>query len=287
MSEITFGGALLVNGPVPQPPDHNLLTVARLYTSPDFDDVDERWAMGASIWPYSPDLPSGHDPCADGTFAVKGDGTSPTLANFAAFTGYLSETCTARGISWDPQGYADRAVAAFAGLEYWALEKQLMSGTFKPTNPWITDLDLDIIGGGVVGADAGLEYLEDAIAATGRKGVIHAEPSTIVAWARNWQVFEKGSQLVTMNGTPVVSGYGYLDSYPIAQGPGSISARKSWAYATGPILYQRGDRIIQLPGDIREALDRTENTVTYRAERDYLVAWDKQLQVGVNIDRSL
>lgn len=284
----TFGGAVLVNGPVPQSPRFNLLTAATPFGSPDLDGVDERWGMGAAVWPYSPDLPGGVDPCEAGSLRTKSGGTSPEVGEFAAFTSYIGETCTARSIAWDVQGYADRAVAAYAGLEYYALEKQLMSGTYMPTNPWICDLNCSILALGVAQeVGAALELLEDSIAATGRKGVIHAEPSTVTAWSRNFYVFREGNQLVTVNGTIVVSGYGYLDAHPVAQAAPVAGSRHGWAFATGPVLYQRGANIVQLPERVDQALDRSTNTIVYRAERDYIVVWDKQLQSAVHIDRAL
>lgn len=290
MTTNLFGGAILVNGPVPSPPEFNLLTVARPFDSPDVgENVPERWAMGMAVWPYSPDLPSGHDPCADGTFAIKGSGSTSAVPKFASFTAYLAEHCSTLGTAWDIEGYADRAVAAFAGVEYYALEKQLMSGSYNASAPWICDLSVTYptASATAISAEAALEFLEDAIGGTGRRGVIHATPSTVIAWARDWLVFKQGNQLVTTNGTPVVSGAGYIGAHPVAQPADAATSRKSWAFATGPIVYQRGSEIIQLPRTPAEAIDRSYNTVTYRAERDYIVGWDQQLQAAVHIDRSL
>ena len=65
------------------------------------------------------------------------------------------------------------------------------------------------------------------------------------------------------------------------------SEDQSYAIATGPVEIRREDSITMLPGSLAEALDRSQNLVTYRAERDYLVEWDRQLQAAILVDRSL
>ena len=52
-------------------------------------------------------------------------------------------------------------------------------------------------------------------------------------------------------------------------------------FATGPVSVRLTDTIIT---DIAETLDRTDNSVTFRAERYVLATFDTQLQAGVLVN---
>jgi hypothetical protein len=54
-------------------------------------------------------------------------------------------------------------------------------------------------------------------------------------------------------------------------------------FATGPVEIRLGPGIIT---DLVETLDRSDNTVTFRAERYVLATWDTALQVAVLVDWS-
>jgi hypothetical protein len=49
------------------------------------------------------------------------------------------------------------------------------------------------------------------------------------------------------------------------------------------VFAERGG-LIRLSDDPAAVLDRDDNTVVYRAERDILVGWDGQLQAAVLVD---
>ena len=89
---------------------------------------------------------------------------------------------------------------------------------------------------------------------------------------------EQGN-LLTSNGTPVVSGGGYIGVDPVKKT--AHSDGKDWVFATGPIEVRLGPPAIS---DIRTSLDRSDNTITFRAERAVLATWDAVLQVGVLVD---
>ena len=52
-------------------------------------------------------------------------------------------------------------------------------------------------------------------------------------------------------------------------------------YATGPVEVRLGEVAVM---DIKEVLDRSNNDVTFRAERYVLVTWDTQLQAAILVD---
>jgi hypothetical protein len=291
MSTTTVGPAVLLDGPLPRPFPYGLFSVAAEapYVGGDADGEPDRWVMGANMRPYPIDIGNGIEGCLTGTYAEKDAGTATPIPTFGAFTVYVPETCSSFGII----GYGDftrRANAVLAAVESYHAERQLVSGAYKNDNPFLGDVNATGPDGGAVDATGygpveSLALLEDAIGAlTGRGGVIHATPSTVVAWSGNDLLVRDGQILRTVGGTPVVRGSGYIDATPA--GTGALTADQQWAWATGPVAYRRATQVFMNPPTVAEALDRSDNTITYRAERDLLIAWDTVLQVAVLVDRS-
>lgn len=283
-----------IDGPLPQAPPHTLLQVARIV-----DDLDSggipRWINGVQVYPYPSDLPGAWDACNHGT-QTKSDGTPVGLPEFGAFTVYLGETCSSYGI-WGA-GLSDteaqtrfnaRVKAAFSATEAFAVEKEFMAGALMGLNPYLAD------GNGVINTTAvsvlqAFVTLENLIAATGKRGVIHCSPGAAVI-ARDHHLIptpdvgNMNDTLYTINGNAVVPGFGYVG---VSRPAGSTApnANQEYIYATGPIEVRRSETYI-MPGTVKEALDRAANTITYRAEREYVVDWDTTLQAAVRADRSL
>lgn len=289
-----YGPSWRIDGPLPQRPPHTLLDVARIV-----DDVDAqgipRWENGVSVYSYIEDLPGVWDTCNHGT-QTKSAGTAVHLPTFDAFTVYLPETCSSFGIWGAGMSEAEaqtrfnaRVLAAFNAIEAWAVEKEFMGGAVMGNNPHLAD------GNGTVNAAAqstlqAVAYLENQIAATGRTGVIHCSPA-VAAIAREHHLFpspdsgKNADPIVTINGNAVVPGYGYV-GVSASAGHAAPSAVQEYIYATGPIEIRRSELFI-LPDNVAQALDRKANTITYRAERNYVVDWDTKLQVAALVDRSL
>jgi hypothetical protein len=279
----TFGIPYPVDGPAPQPPKYGLLAAAQIIPA-----EDERWANGVEVWPFPPDGVLGQVPCGAGSAGQKSTGGAVSRPTFAAFTAYLAATCNARGIATNDD-FRARAVAAFAAVEGSAAEKQLASGAYEATSPYLTDLNLTAPGGGPLSLAStspvnALALLEQAIARTQRGGLIHCDPATFTAWVAEHMISSPASGPVryTEKGTPVAVGDGYVGAHPI--GHTAPSACEGWAFATGPVAIRRSVDVT-VYGDIAANLDRATNTLTFRAERDYIVYWDGVLQAGVLVDR--
>jgi hypothetical protein len=280
MSSATIGPPRVLDGPIPVPARYNLLTVATIY-----DDLDYHYLAGGQIYPY-PKLDDGdtHNPCATGTNREKIDGGVTYLPEWGAYTAYVAETCTARGIG-DDEAFRDRAVIGLTGLEAALVEREFATGVAMPANPYLADISQPNYASlGTLKTVEALARLENAIAATGKMGVIHADPATATAWASACTVEREGAYLRAIaTGTPIVVGYGYVGAKP--DGQAAPPATAGWAWATGPIQIRRtGVEIV--PGSLSAALDRQNNVVTYRAERHYLVDWDTELQAAVLVDRT-
>jgi hypothetical protein len=184
--------------------------------------------------------------------------------------------------------FTSRAVAGLGGTEEAAIENVLATGGAVPANPHLTDTHLvQLNGGSATNPVEGLALLEEQIGTTKKGGLIHAAPATVAYWSwyRLIQEPTRQGELYTLAGTPVVCGYGYIGAHPDGGSP--VSATEDWAFATGPVVIWREPRITIYPGTYREALDRSNNNLTYRAERTYLITWDTALQAGVLIDRAV
>jgi len=275
----TLGPPLALDGPLPVAPAFGLLSVATI-----LPPGSDRFGVGAQVWPYPPGLPTTWDPCSAGTFRTKADGEGWDLPTFQSFTAYLPITCSS--MTAHSPGFEDRVRLAFAATESYAVARELARGSAAPLNPFLADANLTILAGGAaVTPDVGLSYLEDAIGATGRGGMILTTPAVGAALngSGGYGLEVRSGRLVTSaNNTPVALDGGFIGTSPslhIALGTG-----EAWAFATGPIQVRRSADIEIVPGDIREATDRSANEVTFRAERSYLVTWDTALQAGVLID---
>jgi hypothetical protein len=272
----TLGPPLALDGPLPVAPSRSLLATATI-VPPGSD----RFGVGGAVWPFPPGLPLSWSPCSDGTFRTKEDGSGWELPIFESFTVYLPITCSS--ITAHAPGFDDRVRLAFAATESYAVAFELARGHANPVNPFLTDANLAILAGGVaVAPDVGLSYLEDAIGATGKAGMIHTTPAVGASMNGGYGLAGRSDVLLTTaNGTPVALDGGYIGASPSLHAP--LVAGEAWAFATGPVQIRRSADI-EVIGDLGESLDRSTNEVTFRAERDYLVTWDTELQAGVLID---
>lgn len=274
-----WGPPFRIDGPRPVAPRYRLVDVATVVPEPD-----GHWRNGAQVWGYPPETPSTHNPCDTGTLRTKdADGTA-LIPEFASFTAYAAMTCTSRSFGDDWRTYRDRIVTWFEATESFAVEREFAQGVEVPTNPYLADPAVDLLAAGA--AQTALEsmaLLENAIATTGRQGMIHADPATATAWASNHLTLQEGRYLRTWLGTPIVVGHGYVGTTPA--GGGAAGADQGWAFVTGPVEIIRGELIVN-PPTVAEALDRDSNDLTFYAERDYLVYWDTALQSAVLVDRS-
>jgi hypothetical protein len=279
----TFGPPVRIDGPLPVAPLYSLINTAEIVQEPD-----ERWANGVQVYPYPVDLGDSWDPCfINGSLADKAEGTPPPLPRFSSFTAYLPETCTSsRIVSQDY--FTARAALAFVAVESAIYEDVLATGgAFHGTSqPYMGDTNMTVLGGGAVSPEEALALLEDAIGGTHKRGLIHATPATLTAWTFSGPSIDKeGTNLQTRVGTNVVVGDGYIGVQP--DGQAAAGPKQAWAFATGPVQIRRSPNVTIMPDELSQALNRAENIVTYRAERDALIDWDTQLQVGVLVDRSI
>jgi hypothetical protein len=260
-----------MSGPAPSPLPYSLLKTPGVVV----EESAGRWLNGVNLLGYPEDDVLLWEPCSEGTFRVKEEESDWSEPTFDPFVAYLPITCST--LSWSI--LQERASAVLEATLSPAVEQALVAGIAGSANPYFGDASLTLLAtGAAVAPYVALGYLEDAIGDTGRGGLIHATPSVVVQWGDG---LEDGTYPVTLNGTRVVSGAGYIGADP-ATGD-TAAAGQAWAFATGPVEVRLGPPVMT---DLAESLDRSDNTVTFRAERYVLATWDTALQVGVLVDWS-
>jgi hypothetical protein len=267
MSVTAVGPLLSIDGPLPEAPPFNLFSVA--------ESIGGRWLAGVNVWPYPPDVASGQDPCAEGTFRDKSEGTGYDSPRFYSFTAYLPVSCSTIGNNLDE--VEKRAEEALDATDHVAAEQQLVSGLYA-SNPYLAETTNILNSGTATNLQFALAYLEQEIGEeTGRRGVIHADPATASAWSFDGGLRVVGNQLQTFLGTPVIVGDGYIGAHPDSKA--APSAAQSWAWASGPIVAER-DKMV-LSNDLSDYIDTGVNRYVYRAEHNIVVAWDDQFSAAI------
>lgn len=278
MSEfVAVGPARNLDGPLPLERPHSLLKTLEAMGGGNVIRSGNEWLNGVNVWGYPKETPSLWEPCSDGTFREKESESTWDQPRFDSLVAYLPIQCSS--ITASPEVFSERAEQALDATLSFAVEEALAKGVAGSTNPFFGDANLDVVGGATNLPTASLAFLENAIGATGRGGMIHATPGTIAAWG--FDLLETNGVIRTPNGTPVVSGAGYIDTDPAGETGSTPASGLEWAFATGPIqVYISGGPDFQ----VSEFVDRENNVITYRAEKFILPLWDTSLQAGVLVD---
>lgn len=282
---VALSSGPVVNGPVPQPPIYTLVAAAELVI-----DGDEHWLQGVAVRGFSCDVPHTWSYCDNGAGSgqeVKVTAGVTQNPVFDSFTVYYGEVCGATGMVREDR--LQRAETVLQAVEAYAVEKAFWNGQTDSqtaaTNPSPADSTGTFVSGSKKPIDA-LAQLEDLIATWGRRGVIHTTPSVATHW-KSQNLLERvggrepgqNDRLVTINGTIVVPGYGYVEG-DSPSGQAAAGAAQSWAVATGPVQIRRTPDYERI-----DALDRATNDFEFYIERHYAVTYDACMKAGVLIDK--
>lgn len=289
MAVAVQGRALVpMEAPLPRVRTDDLLAVVPVNS---LGDMGWRGGAASEGWPPGPAFT--HDPCSEGSDRWKVAGGAIAAQESGLFTVYIPAFCTAQSVGRDPERFISRLRQVFAVYERAAVERMLVDADgHTELGGYLTDDNLEILDDDVVDAVGALQMLETAIARHSA-GVIHATPSTVIAWdALNLTVVRDGLTY-TRRGTPIAVGPGYIDARPVGADP--LEERQQWAFASGPIEVLRADDI-DVPADtIDQILDRSMNDVFVIAERAYLFNWvarqapddPDHVQAGVLVDETV
>lgn len=279
MSSIAVG-RIRVDAPAPSAPLHNLLSIPGV-----LDESGGRWDGGVNFWGYTVDTPSTWAACSGGSFDIKDDAGEVASSGFDSFAIYVTEECTTFSVASDLEGFRQRAEIVLEATQSFAVEQALVSGVDGlPFNKFLGDADLTSLATNV-SARVGISYLENAIGATGRRGMIHITPAVAIAAGIVLDNLDNPQPLlITPAGNVIVIGAGYIGAAPT--GESAPAATKDWIFATGPVSARLSD-VLAGPGDLPGMIDHELNDVVYRAEKLAWVGWDTALQVGALVDWTL
>lgn len=268
------GPRLDLRGPLPVAPPHSLLKTPGVVV---VEGDDGRWLNGVNLIGYPESVPLAWNPClpAESDLGIKEEGDPGPQAQFDPFVCYLPVTCSTLSYPYIREWSETVLEATYS----FAVERALvgLDAAGLGPNPSLGDGNVNVLAGGSAKAPiVALSYLENAIGLTARQGMIHATPATIAQL--NTDTFLDPAQLLTTNGNRVVSGGGYIGA--TANGL-TVGAGEDWMFASGPVEVRISPLVIT---DLRESLDRSDNVLTFRAERWVLVTWDTSLQAAVKVD---
>lgn len=290
MSITAVGPAVDLDGPLPVAPERSLLNTLLRDREGDLVSVVKdrdatRVLNGVNVWGYPEGCSELWEPCSDGTFRTKSEDSTQTTSRFDSYAVYKPITCSAIGLDNDgTQELNTRISAVLEATESAGIELALAAGVDGSSNPFVGDgdvQDLTPTPGTAVSPGVALSILENAIGETCRTGMIGATPATVAAL----QAFPIGDlldrRLVTANGTAVYSADGLIGLTTAdlaAPDPG-----EDWMIAHGPVEIYLGPIVTF---DTRSSLDRSDNSLVFRAERYVLSIWDTALQAAVLVDWS-
>lgn len=266
-----------LEAPAPRPPLYGLLGSPEAATRA----TDVRgWEGGIRLDRYPDDMPSAFDPCTNGTTPKDTPSGSGFSDGYGAFFAYLGDICTTFPIHQVWERWRGKAEAALQARTQWALERQLAWATFNTDMAhFLADADMAYPAGtSAVAPKVALAYLEDYLSQFGVRGVISLTPAVAAYLGHDLTV--QGGQLRTSAGTPVIVGQGYegtdAENLDPSGSGAEAAAGRSWIFAHAPVVFQTGELILD-PTDLRDAVDRDDNTVVFRAEQALWVGFDGDL----------
>lgn len=284
---LTAPGPLLpLDAPLPQPRRYRLLDAARIVND------NGRWQTGAIINGYPGGPPAAHDPCSDGTYRLKGAEEGQPRTYAGSFTVVVGASCTASSVGSTLDYYSNRLRLWFEAIEAETVERVFADGLAGANlGAYLGDPNMENLG--TATPVEALALLEKEISLNG-SGMIHAAPATATYWVSQYLIERQAeggvAQMRTRLGTLVAVGAGYNEVVP--DGFANPASDQEWAFASGFVEIRRGEIEI-LSSQYAQSLDRSDNTVTLYAERDYLITWvgrqdstdPDHTQAGVLVDR--
>ena len=269
----TVGLPAALDGPLPVAPSQSLLMTPGIVQEAgrglDGERIEiDRVLGGANVWMYPTGCSELWEPCSDGTFRTKSDDSTQLTPLFTSFVVYKPITCSVFGMDdASLRNLAERAQVTLNATLSAGVEKALANGVTGSSNPFFGDANVQVLNSGTaVSPRVGVSFLEEAIGANCRRGILHLTPATVAGLPA--PVYEE-TTLATANGTPIVSGMGYqgIDTPFLA----SPAAKQDWAFATTGVNVYLGPVKIPVP---KEAVQRDINLVTFIAEVYVLAVWD-------------
>lgn len=216
---------------------------------------------------------------------------SSNKQNFGMYYPFnIEASISASTMGTRPEDLLESARTAIEAVAQKAIESEFWLGsvakglTRENDNRYLSEeaaLDVTPTKGSAVKVRYGQALLEEALgeAPLGAVGTIHA-PKLI---ASVMQTSDVNGALKTNLGTHVVAGSGYSHI-----GPDGVLAPtgEAWMYATGPVTVHLGDINIT-PEKLNQAVDSSNNVITYYVDRAAAVTWSTTHLYAVLVDLTL
>lgn len=272
--------------------------MAGITGDPEFCNIDLDVTTTDGDFPYWWECPGEGGTAASSALDDGGlDGTKlladkPDEVSVQAFTIWAGEKCSAMDLHSEPRvaEVEARVLRKLNALTPAAIERELWTGQIAAlagfSNPALMDSgSLEELNSGTatpfVNALAELEQgFADFGNLVGRR-IIHAQPRVVSVW-RSYDLVEPSpdrSYMTTATGTYVVPGVGYPGTPTDGSAP---TLEESYAFGTGMVRV-----FLSQPGPIsrfEQGIDRTDNSVEVRAERQALIYWEPCLHLGIDVD---
>lgn len=261
---MSTNAGVVIDAPSLTPPPQGLLNSAQV---PESAEGDERWYNGIQLQPEVPTDATTFDPCSSSSDSTPGNGGGKVELLPFGIQAYAK--CSTWG--YQKADYEGRARRALAAHESKAVEREFLTAATIATNRHLQDDNTDhtakLAGSTALGLRTALATLVQA-AADNNLGaaMIHVRPFIAEQWAAMNMVRWNNGKLYTLTGHLIVPGSGYTGAAPDGT---AATGSAEWAYVTESVLVKRGPVVVD--PDPVSSTDRTNNTVTVRAQRIYSV----------------
>lgn len=255
---------IVANGPKLTVPRSSILNVADLITY-----QDDRLGGGVGFRPDGSPEGAVYDVC--GSLSIPA-GTVTTAKEFDAF-GIVAEDHSS-SFGFQVGEYQERAIRKLTSVTPCLIEREFYLNTLGLTNNVaLASAAATTVTTGAVPVLAGLALAEDTIATEtlgGYRGIIHVRPSILTLLTNLQVVRREGNIWLTPTDNIVLPGRGYTGESPDNDAP---AADSEWIYLTAGIQIHRGP-VRPTPDSIGEAMNRSQNTITFYAQQEVAVVWD-------------
>lgn len=253
------------------------------------DETEGRWVNGIAFQPLDNSTPWVRDAC-DGT-STQSPAAVPGLVEWQAYLVGVDDTCSALGFRGHE--FKNRLDQRLKVGRHKALEAEFWGGALAQAssypNPYLTKSgSTNLTPGTVPSVHRAFELLEQGLAdcGLGGRGMIHCRPEALPYLTT---IRRSGNLILTARDTIVVAGTGYPNTGPGGSAP---AAGNTWLFATGMVDVRLDSGNVNYftldplgrtaqtnefsDEEIVASMNRSNNTITTRAEMFALASWDAQ-----------
>jgi hypothetical protein len=254
------------------------------------------WEGGFAFDPYTCDpaiivpLDCEGDPDNDDKLAAVGE--HPGIVTYIPFQIVAADECSALSF----EQLEERARSMLNVSQSYTLEHEFWTGEAMPENPALADGNATVLGSGPLGLQEALALIDQAVSASeqGAPGMIHVTPYMLarIVNSEGGAIRWAGDRYVTANGNTIVPGSGYTGGAPrpnpgdpLPTPPDLLSSPpdNEWIYGTGAVVVRLGG-IVRVTDDLRDQLNRRNNTVRYIFERSAAAYYSPCTQFAAEVD---